>query len=115
MSTKSYSIDLRSRVINHVEAGNSQREVSKVFKISKTTVGRWWLIFCNEQRVEAKRRGGSKGRVDKDAISQYVQNNPNKTLVDIGKQFSLSANGAHKHLKKLGFSYKKKLYVLGSE
>ena len=40
---RQYSLDLRQKVINFVYAGNTQRSISKVFNLSKTTVHAWCL------------------------------------------------------------------------
>jgi transposase len=115
MTTKSYSTDLRTRVINYLQTGATQRTAALIFNISKTTVARWSLIYKCEERIEAKPRGGSCGKVDKILLSKFVKDNPDKTLVEIGKHFGISSVSVYKRLKNLGFSYKKKLYIQGSE
>ncbi|MBL3284321.1 IS630 family transposase domain protein [Rickettsiales endosymbiont of Paramecium tredecaurelia] len=38
--TKSYSNDLREKVVQYLEAGNSYDQASKLFKISVSAIGR---------------------------------------------------------------------------
>lgn len=108
MSQKTYSMDLRLRVIEHIKLGSNQKATSVVFKVSKSTVGRWWLSYKEEGSIAPKVRQGSKGRVDPENLKNYVIDNENSTLVEIGSYFKVSACSIYRRLKKLGFSYKKK-------
>ncbi len=115
MSTKAYSKDLRSKVINHLKVDSSQIKASQLFNVSKSTVSRWWITFTEEKRIEPKPRGGSKNKVSLEDIGKFVENNPDKTLKLIGEHFGISGTACYKKLKKLGYSYKKNLYLAGSE
>ena len=64
-------------------------------------MARWSLIYKDEERIEAKPRGGSCGKVDKILLSKFVKNNPDKTLVEIGKHFGISSVSVYKRLKNL--------------
>ena len=106
---KSYSIDLRSRVIESIETGNSLRVASKIFKVSKSAISRWWNRYKEEGVISPKPNLGSKGKVSPDILKEFVELNSDKTLAEIGKHFGVSACSIYKRLKKLGYSYKKKL------
>jgi len=108
MSQKPYSIDLRSRVIEHIKLGSSQKSTSVLFMLSKSTVGRWWGRYKEEGEIAPKSRHGSKGKVDSEKLKNFVIANENSTLVEIGSYFGVSACSIYRRLKKLGFSYKKK-------
>lgn len=108
MTKKAYSNDLRSRVIEYIKLGNTQRSAVELFKISKSAVNRWWLRYKNDGVLIAKVKGGSKGKINLSKLIEYVGANPDKTLTEIGKEFGASNCAIHKRLKKLGFSYKKK-------
>ena len=108
MQKKAYSGDLRERVIKHIKSGNSQALRSKLFNISTSTVSRWWIIYNQENRVSCKPRGGSKGRIDVESLKEFVTNNPDKTLSEIGIKFGIKASSVYMRLKALNFSYKKK-------
>ncbi len=103
---KSYSIDLRSRVIESIETGNSLRRASKIFKVSKSAISRWWNRYKEEGIISPKPKLGSKGKISPDILKEFVELNPDKTLAEIGKHFGISACSIY---KRLGFSYKKKL------
>jgi len=108
MSTKSYSSDLRERVIKSVESGVSQTQTAKIYKIGLNTVNRWWHQYKKEGILTAKPRGGSRGKVDTHELKLYVEQNSDKTVVQIGEVFKVSGCSIYRRLKKLGFSYKKK-------
>jgi transposase len=108
MSKKAYSTDLRVRVINHIKSGNTQIRTSKTFNISTSTVSRWWIIYNQEDRASCKARGGSKGKIDVESLKEFVTNNPDKTLSEIGIVFGVRASSIYNRLKALNFSYKKK-------
>ena len=49
MKKRQYSVDIRERVIAYIEAGNDQKRTSKTFKISTSSVNRWWLRYQNRK------------------------------------------------------------------
>ncbi len=108
MINKSYSKDLRVSLVEYLKEGNSQASASKIYKISTSTVNRWWLIYKNENRVSCKARGGSKGKIDPLSLAKFVEKNPDKTLSEIGLEFGIKASSVYYRLKSLNFSYKKK-------
>lgn len=108
MNTKAYSEDLRTRVINYIKSGNSQRGASKLFSISKSAVNRWWNRYKEEGLLSAKPKLGSKSKISAQEIEVYVNANPCKTLKEMGSYFGLGKSTIQKRLQKLDFSYKKK-------
>lgn len=108
MSTSPYSLDLRKKVIEFIDAGNSQREASKVFSISKTTINTWYIRYKKDGNYAPKKRLGARPQIDRSKFIRYVEDNPNATTSEIGKNFGITHAGAHYWLRKLGFGYKKK-------
>lgn len=108
MSNTALSIDLRTRVINHIKLGNSQKATSELFKVSTSTISRWWIRYQAEGVVDPKPRLGSTGRVNPKSLQTFVEANSDKTLLEIGSYFGVSACSIYRRLKTLGFSYKKK-------
>jgi transposase len=109
MSTSPYSQDLRIKVINYVEQGNSQSSAAKIFGIHENTISRWNVRKKTEGTLLARARLGFKSKVDKQKLEDFVKNNPNMRLQDIGKNFAISRSQTGRILKELGYSYKKKL------
>ena len=108
MKKREYSIDLRERVISYIKAGNDQKTTSKTFKVSTSSVNRWWLRYQKENVISPKPRLGSKGKINIQELKAYVEANEDKTLSEMSKLFKVSICAIYKRLKKLGFSYKKK-------
>ncbi|WP_341750037.1 IS630 transposase-related protein [Candidatus Tisiphia endosymbiont of Sialis lutaria] len=109
MSTSPYSKDLRKKVISYIEKVNSQRAAAKIFDIHKNTISRWNIRKRKEGTILAKARVGFKSKVDKQKLANFVKNNPNMRLQDIGKEFGIARSQTGRILKQLGFSYKKNL------
>lgn len=105
----SYSQDFRKKVITYVNKGNSCNKASIKFDISANTVRNWVKRYKSEGHYLSRKVGGKKGRVAASDIAYYVEENPDFILSDMGKHFNMSAAGAHYWLKKLGYSYKKKI------
>lgn len=108
MTTVSYSDDLRKRAIDYLEAGNKQKKAAEIFGVSTTTMSRWWHVYKKSGRRVALPRGGSKGKVCKTTLQQFVASHPNKTLKEMGEHFGVSGPAIGNLLRKLGYSYKKK-------
>ncbi len=104
----SYSQDFRKKVMEYVNKGNSCRSASIKFEISSNTVSNWYKRYKTEGSYLARKVGGKKGRISEKDVSNYVKNNPDFILSEMGKQFGMSAPGALYWLRKSGYSYKKK-------
>lgn len=108
MSTSPYTLDLREKVIKYLENGHSQRSCAEVFSLHLSTVHRWWKRYISEGHFNPRKRLGSKGKVDPEALMEYVNSHPEKTLKQIGAHFGVTDVSIFQRLQKLGFSYKKK-------
>ena len=108
--TKSYSSDLRQRVIEYLDAGGNYEESSKLYKVSISAIGRWYRRYKKEGNYQAKIRGGSKKRIDLKGLEEYVKTNENMTLKQAAKKFNVSSFTISYWLKRLDYSYKKKSF-----
>ena len=115
MRTSPYSIDLRKKVIQYLESGKSQRLTSKTFDLNPSTISRWWLRYKTEGVYTPKARPGKLPRVSLGSIKSYIESNPDFKSSELGEYFGMTGAGALYWLKKLGFSYKKRLYLRGSK
>ena len=105
---KIYDQDLRDKVISYLEAGNSYTSAARVFNLALNTVKDWHKRFKSLGHCKPCKIPGKKPRVEDAVFKDYVNNNLNKTLEDIGSQFSMTASGVLYHMRKNGFRYKKK-------
>jgi len=108
MSTSPYSQDLRQKVINFLEKGNSQKNASKIFDLHPNTISRWSIRYRLEGHCQARPRLGYKSKVDLENLQLMIKNKPNITLAELGKQLKISPWHSGRLLHKLGYVYKKK-------
>jgi transposase len=82
---KSYSGDLRERVIEAVEAGASRREAADRFEISISSAVKWLRSWQDHGRSAAKPRGGSRSVLDDyaDRIQAIIAEQADRTLDEI--------------------------------
>jgi transposase len=82
--SKSYSGDLRERVIEAVETGASRREAADRFEISTSSAVRWLQCWRESGNSAPKPRGGSVSPLDEHAaqILALVAEQPDLTLIE---------------------------------
>ena len=115
MSTSPYSNDLREKVINYLKKGKTQKEASEVFEVHRNTVSRWNKRYCEEGSCRARKRLGYKSKLSYNKIELFVKNRPDTKLSEIAIEFGISKGHAGVILKKLGYSYKKNLFLCGGK
>lgn len=81
---KSYSGDLRERVIEAVAMGASRREAAERFEVSASTAVKWLQRWCDAKSAMPKPRGGSVSSLEKSAerILALVVEQPDLTLIE---------------------------------
>ena len=104
-----YSSDLRQRVVDYVQSGKSKISASHLFDVGEKTVRNWVSLYKETGSVHPRpHKGGRKSSVDPSQFKLYVDENPSKTLKEIGAHFGLSYQGAAYNLQKHGYVNKKK-------
>ena len=68
---KSYSNDLRKKIIEMLKEGSTYREVSQRFKVSLSAIGKWYKRYKEEGNYEQKNRGGSARKMDVERFTPY--------------------------------------------
>ncbi len=107
-----YSIDLRERVVSYIEAGGSRISASQIFSVGERTIRRWLLLKKETKSVCPKPHGGGyPAKINLTTLKEYVDSHPDKTLEDLGKEFSVSHVSIWKALRKIGYVYKKNTSV----
>ncbi len=69
---RSYSADIRGRVIARVEGGASAREAAEQFEISPSAAIKWVKCFRDTGRCAAMLRGGSDGPMTEKTFLTYI-------------------------------------------
>ncbi len=84
---KTYSLDLRERVINAVRNTDlSQDKIAKAFSVSLSTVENWWRSWQSTRRTEPLPYAGGVKRLlqpHATAIRQAVKQQPDATLDEL--------------------------------
>jgi transposase len=85
MMPRSYSADMRQRVIGRVESGGSRREAAEHYDVSASTAVIWVKCFRETGRCAAKPRGGSTSPLEKhaDFLLGLIEAQPDLTLDEV--------------------------------
>src|SRR3972149_6474783 len=85
MMPRSYSAEMRERVIARVESGGSRREAAAHYDISASTAEIWEKCFRKTGRCAAKPRGGSTSPLEKhaDFLLALIDAQPDLTLDEV--------------------------------
>jgi transposase len=112
---KSYSGDLRERVIEAVEAGASRREAGERFEISASSSIRWLQRWHESGSAEPKLRGGSVSPLEEFAaqVLALIAEQPDLTLVETvaelrRRRIRTSRSSLWRFLDRHGITLKKK-------
>ena len=93
---RAYSLDLRERLIDAVEAGSSARAAARRLRVSASTAVKWVQRKRETGSVEAKPMHGhppAKLLPHKDRLLQLVADEPDLTLKQISER--LATDGIH--------------------
>ena len=82
---KSYSADLRERVIEAVASGISRHEAAELFGIAVSTAVKWWQHWRETGSTAPKPRGGSTSRLEEHMtlILGLVKEQPDSTFMEL--------------------------------
>src|SRR3546814_20209856 len=83
-----YSYDLRIRVIEAVDEGQSITKVSKGFKVGRATIYNWLKLRNEQGHLKSKenwQQGHSHKITDLEKFKTFVEENEEKTLVELAE------------------------------
>ncbi len=113
---KSYSGDLRERVIAAVEAGASRREAAERFEISASSAVKWLQAWRDGGVCGPKPRGGSRSALEDYAerLLSLIAERPDRTLDELvaamhKRRFPGSRSALWRFLDGHGITFKKSL------
>jgi len=122
MKMKSYSIDLREKIVNAYErGGTSVRKVAVQFGVAKSYVQKLLQLKKTQGHLEPKKPGGTmRGKLDDYGreLSEMVKSYPDNTASEyceyFGEQYQVwvCASVMCGALQKQGLTRKKRLYVV---
>lgn len=97
MSYRSYSLDLRKKVIAFIENGNSITRAARVFNVARATIYRW-LDRPNLESIKVERR---RRKIDIDKLKRDLEEHPEKTLKERAREFGVVPSAMCYQLKRL--------------
>lgn len=113
---KSYSMDLRERLVAGRENGQSAEELAKQFKVSKRSVERYWKRQRDTGSAKPKQRGGYRRSClegHDETLRAWIAEQSDLTLIQIQErlqrelQICLGLTAIWQRLQGLGLSFKK--------
>ena len=113
---RTYSTDLRERVVAARERGHSAAEIARLFKLSKRSVERYCKLQADTGGVQPKQRGGyRRSRLEKhdETLRRWIHGQPDLTLAELQLRLArqlkvrLGLTALWHRLEHLGLSYKK--------
>ena len=100
-----YSIDLRKRVVEHVEKGGFKAEAARIFGVSLWCVNDW----CNRNNLAPKTHPPRKKRkLNWDALKTHTQIYPDAFLRERAEHFGVHIHAIEYALKQMNLTRKKK-------
>jgi len=103
-----YSEDYRRRAVEYYLEGNTQAEVTRVFKIYPPTLRDWRTRYEAENLGTNYPKTREPEKLPSEELKIYVRENPDAFLSEIGAHFGCSAEAVRKALKKLKITRKKR-------
>jgi transposase len=113
---KTYSVDLRRRIVSFVEKGHSRREAARVFDVSPSFVIILMRRYRSTGGLEGTPRGGARhDRLSRhlDRLVSWIEAEPGLTLEEMSERLRVrhgvrsTQSGLSKLLRRSGFTYKK--------
>lgn len=113
---KQYSVDLRERLLQAIDAGLSQAEASRLFGVGTSTITRWRQQRAMTGGLVPKPRPGRPPRIgpeQADALRRQVVAASDATLAEHCAQWArdhgvtLSVAGMSRAIRRLGITLKK--------
>jgi putative transposase len=104
---KIYSKDLRERVVDYVERGNSKVEASRVFKVCRRTIYYWLKLKKTRGNLLHRKPLGVHSTIDENKLRAYLEVNSDAYLYELAEIFNVSSVAIFNALKRYKISYKK--------
>jgi transposase len=112
---KFYSVDLRERVLKHLEKNPDKKAASSLFQVGIATIYRWISRKNEKGHVEPLRRPYVYKKIDDQKLIEYVKTHPDHFLIEIAEHFGLTLQAIFYALKRLKISRKKRPRSIAKE
>ena len=111
-----YSEDLRKRIIEARERGESARDIAQRYRVCKRSVERYWRRYQSSGSYAGYKKGNKGGSVldkHKGLLLKWIEQKPGITLAALRQRIAderaitISVPGLWYRLRQYGLSYKK--------
>ena len=106
-----YSLDLRERVIAHIQKGHTLKETSETFSVGISTIKRWKSLLSETGGLEKRPLNRSARIYDSEKLNTYMEENSDALLKDVAEHFGGSVTGAFNALKREKITLKKEPFL----
>jgi transposase len=110
----SYSVDLRKRVLEYISAGGSKSSASKIFKIHRNTITKWFKLSAGGSLSDPKPQRSWK-KIDPEDLIEAVSKNSNWLLSDFARVFKVTTAAICLAFKNLKITRKKRVIYTENE
>ena len=107
-----YSLDLRTKVIEYLEKGNSVHKTSETFGIAMRTIFYWKALYKRSVLKPKNNKIRKHRKLQASLIEDYILKHPEKTVQQIAEHFNVWYQTIYYRIQKLNFTYKKKNYLV---
>lgn len=105
----SYSVDLRTKVLDYINNGGKISRACKIFTVSRSSIQRWRNKKDATGDVSAKNRVATPYKIDDDELKKYIKTHSDAYLSEIAAYFKVSESGICRALARLKITRKKSL------
>ena len=102
-----YSVDLREKVMDYMDSGNSIRQTSKVFGVGTTTIKEWKKLRTETGTLEKRPLDRKSPKLSPDRLVAYINEHPDSFLEEIAEAFGCTPQAVFYALRRNGITRKK--------
>ena len=107
MESIMYGEEIRRKVIDLLESGQTQQAVGDYLEINPRTIRNWLHRLKNQGNISPQTHGERQRKINKEALRNYIKENPDKTLKEMSDVFQVSITSIFDCLRKMSITLKK--------
>ncbi len=102
-----YSLDLRKKVMKHLDKGHTIKETAELFEVGTTTIKEWKKLRAETGSLEHRPHKRKCSKICSDRLVAYLNEHPDSFLIEIAEVFNCTPQAVFYALKRLGITRKK--------
>jgi transposase len=111
-----YEEEYRTRVVEYVREGHTQREAADVFNVGTTSIKRWLASYNTNGTTGGGYTVANRSfkKVDPEKLEAYMAKHPDAFLKEVAKKFSCCIEASRKALARGRYTFKKNESLQGA-